>query len=157
MVGADGEAPEVEEVVALGLGVLVEQDRLVAAASWLAGVDGVLLALLGTRGVLPGPERHGWGQVGLLDAGLDLFVQVVDEPGGGRHHRCGVGVLGLEVGDHRRVVAITQPVPLIDPGIAVVGQGRRPALGNGSDGRVGVGGGGHRATLADGHRPRRCE
>ena len=77
-------------------------------------------------------DRH--GQVGLLDAALDLLVQVSTRPAGGSRTRRGVGVLGLEVGDGVGVVAVAQP----RPGSSTSPVGRSHGAARGCDGSIGV-------------------
>ena len=131
-VGGEGEhvlarvhAPgaDVVVVVALGQGVDVEEDLLLCLHRAAApAVDGVLLPVLVARVVevlaAPGGRRG----VGLLDAALDLLEEPLLQRLGVGHHRPGVVVLGLQVGRDLGVVALAQPVVVVDAHVAVGGQ-----------------------------------
>ena len=110
MIGADLEGADIEELVTFGFGVLIEHEivgrRVRRAAS---AVDRVRLPLLGACRVVPIVDRDRRSDVGLLDPGLDLVEQLVDELGVFAEPRPGDRVLGLEVGDRVRIVAIAQP------------------------------------------------
>ena len=155
VVGADGERAQGEELVTLGLRVLVEQDLLAGrrrVVSHLGGrevapcglgrrlgyresaVDGVLQPLDRARVVPPGALAGGHAEVGLLDAGHDLFEERLLQVVGVGHDRRRVPVLRLEVGDDPGVVAVPQPVPLVDALVPVRFQ----------DGGSGSGAGGRR-------------
>ena len=110
MVGADLEGADIEELVTLRFGVLIEHEMVGRRVGRSASaMDRVRLSLLGACRVEPTVDRDRCSDVGLLDAGLDLVEQLVDElcvfaePCAADH------VLGLEVGDRVRVVAIAQP------------------------------------------------
>ena len=114
LIGADVEGVECEEVVTLGLHVLVEQQvGACVSGGAAAAVDRVVLALLGAGDVPPSAIADRGSGVGLLDARLDLLEDLLDElvmivePGVGER------VLGLEVGDRVRVAAVAQPGPWI--------------------------------------------
>jgi hypothetical protein len=126
LVGRDGEHAQREVVVAGGGEVLVEQHLLTVPAAGPAAVDRVVEPLDGARVVLPLPARDGCGCVGLLDPRADLLVDRVPQRLQRREHGGGVGVLGLEVGTHGRVVAVTQPVPRVDALVVVETQRRGP-------------------------------
>ena len=114
LVVADVERVDREEVVPLGLEVLVEQDlRGGVVGGPSAAVDGVVATLLGARRVPPLAVLDRRGQVGLLDARLDLAEDRLDEVVVIGEPRIGVRVLGLEVGDGVGVVAVAQPRPRI--------------------------------------------
>src|SRR5262245_32975123 len=57
--------------------------------------------------------------VGLFDVTQELFEQLLLELASVAHDHCGVFVLRLEVSDYLRIVSISQPVPLIDPLVAM--------------------------------------
>ncbi len=103
-------------------------------------VDPVAAALDGTAVVEPGAllDRH--RQVRLLDPGHHLVEQGLAEPGGAGHGRLGVGILGLEVRDHRRVVLVPQPVPVVDTDVPMGLEPLGAPLGarRGHSGRVGL-------------------
>src|ERR1017187_6280634 len=75
----------------------------------LAGVDGILPALLGARVVPPGTVAKGNGDVGLLYVREHLLVELVAQAGEGGHFGLGVGVLGLEVGSNVGILLVAQP------------------------------------------------
>ena len=104
VIGRDLEAAEREVVVARGEQILVEHDLggFGPGATGPAAMDPVLRALHGSGGVLPGALGDRRRLVGLLDPGLDLAEDPLPQRQQGREHRVGVGVLGLEVRDHRR-------------------------------------------------------
>ncbi len=138
VVGRHVERAEVEELVAVGLDVLVEQQLVGGVARGAAAaVDRVGLALSVVGVTYHQPSgRHRHRRVGLLDPRLDLLEQRrrwlaswLGEPGGG------VRVLGLEVAQRVGVVAVAQPgVRVVDvAGRAgarcAVGAGRRAGSG----------------------------
>ena len=53
------------------------------------------------------------------DPGSDLAEQLVLERDRGCELSLGVGVLGLEVGDDRLVLLVSEPLPVVCPGVAV--------------------------------------
>ena len=115
MIGAGCQVADGEVVVILGQLVLVQQHDLVvvAAATGSAYVDDVLQPFDRAGPVFPVVLRRGQRLVGLLSARLDLtedgLAQIRQVGSAG----LGVGVLGLEVGPHGRVVAIPQPMPRV--------------------------------------------
>ena len=96
-----------------------------------AAMDPVLAPLGGPAPVPPAALARRRRQIVLLDPALDLLVQAFTQTGGGGGHRLGVAVLGLQVGDHRRVVAVAEPVPVVDAYVPVGLEpvGRRGAAG----------------------------
>ena len=109
----------------LGQPVHVEQDvlwRRCLTGSGLTAQDRVLLAGFGAAVIEPAaqPVRH--GQVGFLDAPQHFPVERVLERFERPGDCCGVGVLGLQVVDHRRVLLVAQPVVVVYPLIAVLAQ-----------------------------------
>ncbi len=143
MIGADGQVADGQIVVTLGQLVLVEDDLLgvvgtgghaVVGPLGSGGgrppaVDGVAAPLQRAHVVGPRPLSGRHGHVGLLDAGHHLLVEGLLTFLGRSHGALRVGVLGLEVGDDGRVVLVPQPVPVVDPHIAVGREHDRPALG----------------------------
>ena len=132
MVVAHLERAEVEELVSVGLRVLIEQHVLGGGGGGApAAVDRVALSLDRAAGVEPFTERHRCRLVGLLHARLDLAEQgveeflVLGEPG------VGVGILGLEVGDRGRVVTVAQPRIRVVDGAARALPGVRATLRSG--------------------------
>ena len=121
MVGRHLESAEREVVVTVRERVLVEQHhgRLGRPAARAAAVHAVLQPFDGARRVLPRTVRNRRRLVGLLDAAADLLEDAVAQRVVRRQDRVGVGVLGLEVGDDVGVVALAQPVPVVDPLVAV--------------------------------------
>ena len=143
-VDRDAERTEGEELLACGFDVAVQQHLLAAdrvgdvrGSALVRGrrpaVDRVLRALDGA-GVVPerrtvavgGVARH--GEVGLQRPGLDLGEDRVAQRREVRGPGLGVGVLGLEIGDHLRVVLRPQPFVGIGEPVAVVDPVRRPAV-----------------------------
>jgi len=76
-------------------------------------VDLVLQPFDGAGVVVVITLTHRDGYVGLLDPPDHFFVQPALQILGRLHHRVGVGVLGLEVGDHLRVLALVVPHPVV--------------------------------------------
>ena len=152
VVGAHVEHADREEVVALGLGVLVEDDllagqrglgvddrRRLARRGRGPAADGVAQPLAGAPVVppRPAPDRH--RGVGLDDPRADLLVDGLGQAGQAAERVGQVGVLGLEVRDDRGRVALAQPVigvgadvpvgpELVGPGRRGGGLGHRPTL-----------------------------
>ncbi len=141
--------------MALGQLVLVQQDLLVlgrrparcrprprcsrggrrARSHRAPAVDGIAASFHGAAVVAPGALADRDRQVGLLDAGHDLREQRGLEPGGARHGRRGIGILGFEVLDDRRIVLVPQPEPIVGADVAMGLDGHRPALGERRVGR----------------------
>ncbi len=162
VVGAHRQRAEREERVPLGLGVAVDEHLLAGRRD--AGLDRrrrpargvldrslggaaaahrVLAALGGARVVPPRAPARRHRQVGLLGARHDLVVDRPAQPLEVRGLRCGVGVLGLEVRDHRGVGRVAQPLVGVDDVVAVVAaDGVDPGGGRGGGGGVG-----HRPSL----------
>ena len=92
------------------------------------------LAILGPSG--SGKSLTLKSLAGLLGPGADGFEQLILQFLGGRQDGGGVVVLGVEVGDHRRVLLVRQPVPVVDSGVPVGDQAVRSS---GGDWRVGDG------------------
>ena len=82
----------------------------------------VLESLDGAGEVLEGTPAHRHGHVGLLHAADDLSVETLAKGRESGDRGLRVGVLGLEVPEHGRVLAVAQPVPRIDTLVAVVAQ-----------------------------------
>ena len=110
------ERAEVEEVVAVGLDVLVEQDRVGGALGGRAAVvDRVVHPLGGGGDVPPGSELDRGRHVGLLHPRSDLAEDRLDRVGVGREEPLGGGVLGSEVVEQGRVVDVAHPgVRIVD-------------------------------------------
>ena len=163
---ADRKAADLVEVLALGQRVDVQQHLLAAEITGFvgaldrqridpigvgaAGMDGIVLAGLETAVVPPATLAVRHRAVVLLDPRDDLLVQPVLHALQRRQHRIGIGVLGLQVGQHLRVLAlvVAQPVVLVAALGAVRGGDRvRPLRrvrrrGRGGQGaRFGAGGG----------------
>ena len=156
------EGAEGEELLALRRDVGVQQDLLAgdlaldvgrgvgSAGGRGAAVDRVLRALEGAHVVPVGRDvarrriemgrvrRH--AQVGLLGAGLDLAEDGLGQAGQVAGACLGVGVLGLQVGDHVGVLLVPQPLVRVEELVAVVLPAHRAALGHGRL-RVPCGGG----------------
>ena len=161
---AHRQRPEAEEVMALRLGIAVEQDLLareldavvdlrrgpvVLRADRAAAGDRVLLALLGP-GEIPEPAApDGHRHVGFLGAALDLVEDLLAQVGQVRRVRLGVGVLRLEPGAHLRIVLVAQPFVVVDEGVTVVGTFGGDLLGDRRLHVLAVGG--HAPTSASGH------
>ena len=95
-------------------------------------MDRVLLALDGAGEVAPVAVGDRRRLVGLLHPRPDLGEDAVAELGDRGEHRFGVDVLGLEVGEHGGIVAVAEPVPVVDALVAVdlrASCGRRGACG----------------------------
>ena len=111
---ADVERADLEEGLVTGPLVLVEEDllggRLGAGAT---AVDGVRETLDRAAHEPPGSLAGRHALIGLLGAGLDLVEDGVDEVGVLLEPGVGVDVLGFEVGDRFRIVAVRQPGPRI--------------------------------------------
>ena len=146
VVGTDRQIAEREVLVAFRESVLVDEDHLVARR-WMAGpawerlvfppgvlrpttVDAVAAPLDRAAVVQPGTLADRHRQIGLLDARHDLLEERILQGDGRCHHRVGVGVLGLEMGEDRRVVAVAEPVPVVDPHVAVCPELDRASLGD---------------------------
>ncbi len=116
-VGRIGEDPMVrtdrlgehgQEVVALGERVRVDEDLFGSLqGATLTRVDRVLLSVFEALEVVPVVAPIGNGGVVLLDAALDLLEEGLPEPREMRGHRVRVDVLGFQVGDHLRVLALS--------------------------------------------------
>jgi hypothetical protein len=132
VVGADLEHAQGEVVVALGLGVLVEQDLLrCGLARATPAVDAVAEPLLGARRVPPAVLADGGGEIGLLDTGLDLLEHRLHQRGTRCEPRIGVRVLGLQVGNGVGIVAVAEPRPRIAGRPRRAAPFERDLLGNG--------------------------
>ncbi len=153
-VGRDVERPEREELVALGLDVVVEEHllarhgharlqhgrhpgrRRVAAEARVdrgAGPDRVLRPLDRARVVPVRALAHRDGQVRLERAGLDLLEDPLAQRLEVREARLGVRVLGLEVRDDLGRLLVPQPLVVVVDRLAVV-RARRGTTGG--DGRL---------------------
>ena len=114
VVGRRLDGVDVEELVAVGLGVAVEDD---VGGGLLerppATEHGVRLALDRPADVPPRAVAHRHRLVGLLDPRLDLGEQLLDEVLPRLEEGGGVGVLGFEVGDRVGVLAVAQPGPRV--------------------------------------------
>jgi hypothetical protein len=116
-----------EEFAPLGESVEVQQQlfgrlRVVAPLGPhgpLAHQHRVLLARQRALAVPPAPLAHRHRLVGLLDARQHLLVELLPEGLERREPGLGVGRLGKQVGPYRRVVALAQPEPVVDPRFAV--------------------------------------
>ena len=130
----DGGA-EREEVVPLGLDVLVEQDLLagdlgvlvelrrgpvVGIGDRATALHAVLLALEAAAVVPPVAAAGGHRQVGLLGAGLDLVEDLLPQRRQMGGLLVGVGVLGLQVGDDLGIRLVAQPLVGVDEDVAVM-------------------------------------
>ena len=149
LVVAQREHAEMQELVSLREHVLVEDHVAGAAVGFRecrgsveralrigqAAMDPVLAPLRRPAPVPPAAMARGRRHVVLLDPALDLLVEALTQIGGGGGDRLGVAVLGLQVGDDRRVVAVTEPVPVVDAHVAVGLEPRRSARGGGRGGR----------------------
>jgi hypothetical protein len=113
---ADLVVADAEVVLALGHRVDVEQHFLGAVHAALAArVDRIILAGLEARVVPVAALAVRHRTVVLLDAADDLLVQLVLQRLQRRHPRVDVGVLGVEVSQHLRILAgvVAQPVVLV--------------------------------------------
>ncbi len=136
---------EVEVLVALGEGVLVEVDGLasehlivsllVSPSILCIAIPGsptvarILVSLLGAAVVQPRALLAGYGAVVFTDAGAHLRIQVLTQrPCAGVEDRLGVGPLGLHVDRHGRVGLVAQPAVLVDGGVAEQGPADRPRI-----------------------------
>ena len=117
-VRADGIAADLEIPLAFGQGIAIEQDFLGCVHAALAArMDRVLATFLETA-VVPvalAQERHA-GIVG-LDARDDFLVKRFARFAQWRNNGVGVGVLGVQIRDHFRVLpaVVAQPVVRIFP------------------------------------------
>ncbi len=137
VVGAHGEVGHLQVVVVAGQLVLVEDDLLaglrrlrhgrLSACGPAAAVDGVALALDRALVVPPGPVADGHRQVGLDDVVPQLLVDVLAQ--GSQTGQLGLGVVVLlrQVGEDLGIVAVAQPVPVVDALVPVGPQDRRAA------------------------------
>ena len=145
LVVADREHPKMQELVSLRERVLVE-DHVAGSGGRLrqcrgsveralrigeAAMDSVLASLGGPAPVPPAAVARRRRQIVLEDSALDLLVQAFAQTRGRGGHRLGVAVLGLQVCDHRGVVAVAEPVPVVDAHVAVGLEPGRSARGRG--------------------------
>ena len=155
--GADRDVGHVQVGELAGERVLVQEDDLVGprrrarrqergrvrvttrAVHGQAAVDGILGPLDGARVVPPRPFAYRHGLVGLHDAGPDLGEQLLAQTRQMGRVAFGEVVLGLEMGEHLRVLALAQPEPVVDAPVAVGLEDRRPPGGHGR--RQGAGAG----------------
>ena len=116
--------PDIAETVAGGHRIDVENHlfppRLGAPVDGAAAMDGVLPAVLEPPVVEVPPLAVRHGHVGLPDAPLDLLEQPLLEARGVRQRFPYPGVLRLEIGAHRGVVPVAQPVVVVEPHVAVL-------------------------------------
>lgn len=108
-----------EEAAALRHRVEVEEDLLSAPRRWLPAVDRILQALLRARVVRVGAVLHRHRHVGLLDAGDELLEELLLERLGRCHARLGEGVLGREVRQDLRILALVEPEVVVDAHVAM--------------------------------------
>ena len=108
------------------LDVLVEQHllRRRRRRARPAAVDRVLLALDRARVVLPRAVGHRRRDVGLLDAALDLLEDPVAERRVGASSASVYAFSASRCASTVGVVAVAQPVPVVDALVAVLGRGR---------------------------------
>ncbi len=97
------------------------------------------------RRVLPRALGDRRRLVGLLHAPLDLVEDAAPEGRERGERGVGVGVLGFEIRNHFRIVAVAEPVPVVVAHVAVLGELVRHTTGRG---RGGAGGG----RFGSGHR-----
>ncbi len=134
-VGRGGARPV--ELVALGPLVGVEQYLLGGLqAACPAAVQGVFPALLVAAVVPAAVVEVGDGVVVFLDAAGDLLEEGLAQLGGVGGRGLGVGVLGLQVGDHLRILALVQPVVVVDARVAELLEDLGFDLGHGRVGEV---------------------
>ena len=154
LVRADVEIAQGEVVVALGQRRLVE-DQLLAVLPADRGAEplAVLRALLEAPPVEVGAVLGRDRGIVFLEAPLELVEDPAGQRLARRHDRLEVGVLGLQVVEHRGVrhlgiASVAQPGVVVDQRRAVDGLALRPA---GGLGRLGLGEGGRLGTV--GHGP----
>ena len=123
--GGHGRCPEREELVPGGelvdvekhlfprhvLGDLRRGPRVIGGRD--AARDAVVLALDGAAVVPPVALALRHGHVGLFDAGFDLAVDVVHQPGPDGGFLFRIGVFGLEVRENFGVVLVAQPLVVV--------------------------------------------
>ena len=121
-IGAERQAAELIVVAALGLAVFIDQQLPVAAAGRLSFMQRVIVTGAVAHPVDPVAVTHRHRGIFGIDARFQLGLELLAQFGRRRQLRLGKGVLGLQMGQHLRVVAlvITQPVPRIDAGFTVV-------------------------------------
>jgi hypothetical protein len=124
VIGRVGDAAELEEGLAGGERVAVEQHLVAAAAARRAAEQGVLPARAVAAEIGVGPVGGRDRGVVLLDPPLHLGKQRVLQRAGAGHHRVGMSVLGLEVGadgriEHAGVAHHRLPVRRLEPRIVV--------------------------------------
>lgn len=148
----DLEGAEREEVVSLGLAVLVENDRIPGTVGRrAAGVDRVRQTLPCCRCVPPSAVLHRWGRVVLDDTRDDLVVDRAHECGVLGEELLGPRVFCREVGEGLGPRGLPEPHPrVLDgsecalPDVWLAGRG-----GNGGDVR-------HRVRLGGSPEPTGC-
>ena len=112
---ADLETAQAEERVPFRGLVAVQQHffRRVHAA-FAPALDGILLAFFGARIVKIAIAAGGHREVSLLDAAQHFRIQRLFKRLQTFGHRVGVGVLGLQILDHRRIGFVAQPKVVVD-------------------------------------------
>lgn len=116
MVGTNVERPQRKKAAACQ-GVGVQQQLLLAfidrvgiiARAWAAVMAGVFIASGGTGVVQVGPPWRRQGQIGFLDAALDLLEQLLAQRGLMSQTGLLVGVFRFEVGQYLGLVTLLQP------------------------------------------------
>ena len=111
---------ELEVVVAFRELVGVENDLLGGVHRPTAPAVDLVVEAFHRPGVgQPTLEQGRRGGVRLLDPPDDLAVQTFLEVACARRHGVGIGIFGFEVGDHLRVVLVTQPVVGVDASVPI--------------------------------------
>ena len=135
-----GGGAEIEEFLAGGQGVAVEQDLLLSAVARPAADEPMLAAFAKARIVAPRPIRRRRLAVVLLQPGAHFGFQFALQVERRRHYRLGIGVLRFEprayvggqsasVGEHLAPVVSPKPRVIVVPGLPLSGDGVRAALG----------------------------
>jgi hypothetical protein len=116
----DGVCADGQELMAGRERVEIERDLFAGTGRGRAAAENrVLLACLRARVVEVPALAVGHRLVVLLDPGQHLPVEGVLEAQGGVHHRVGMGVFGLQVGDDGGVVLGPQPEVVVHELLAV--------------------------------------
>src|SRR5271170_1614343 len=89
------------------------------AGRLLAAMNRILLALFRSRVILIPSQQIRNAQIGLLNPPQHLLVQLLLKRFGTFHRRVGVGILGVQVGPHPRILLVLHPRIVVHPAVSM--------------------------------------
>ena len=121
MIGADRKVTHAQVLEPFGLYVEIDQHLLVRVqTTLLAAVDTILLALLFAVVVEVAAVGNRYRFICLLDTAFHLVIEGALQCLCVGQHCFGIFIFGFQIGQYGRVVALSQPVVVIDACVAVI-------------------------------------